>query len=370
VTSPARASFRPVLLALLIGFSAGAVCSWLKAPLPWLIGPLFACAFAASRGLPLASLPAARSAGQWVIGTALGLFFTADVMGRLGQSAGLVLAGLVWSVAIGLSLAWALRRYAGLDGATAFFAGAIGGASEMALQGERHGARVDMIAAAHSLRIMMVVSVVPFAFQWLDVHGTDISQRAVMAVNWWPGFPLLVVFTVIGALALRLLHAPNHWMIGPLVVSVVLSAGGVVLSAVPGWVVSAGQVFIGIGLGTRVAPGFFGRAPRMLAVVAVSTVAAIVASASFAAGLSWWSGVPWATLALATSPGGIAEMALTAKLLGLGVPVVTMFHLTRVLMLVLVGGTFYRWLAPKFGWPHDEVSPFPQARNPDDDDNE
>ena len=233
----------PVLLALLVGFAAGAFCAWLKTPLPWLIGPLFACAFAASRGLPLASLPVARSAGQWVIGTALGLFFTTDVLGRLAQSAGLVLAGLLWSLAVGLSLAWALRRYAGLDGATAFFAGAIGGASEMALQGERHGARVDMIAAAHSLRILLVVSVVPFAFQWLDVHGSDPAQRTVMAVNWWPGFALLVACTVAGALMLRLLKAPNPWMIGPLVVSVGLSAGGIVLSAVPGWVVSAGQVF-------------------------------------------------------------------------------------------------------------------------------
>ncbi len=359
-----------MLLALVVGIAAGALCAWLKTPLPWLIGPLFACAFAASRGLPLASLPAARNGGQWVIGTALGLFFTADVVGRLVQSAGLVLAGLVWSIAIGLCLAWALRRYAGLDGATAYFAGAIGGASEMALQGERHGARVDIIAAAHSLRILLVVSVVPFAFQWLGVHGSDASQRAVMAVNWWPGFALLVACTVAGALAMRLLKAPNPWMIGPLVVSVGLSASGVALSAVPGWVVSAGQVFIGIGLGTRFAPGFFDRAPRMLIVVAASTILAIVASAAFAAGLSWWSGVPWATLALATSPGGIAEMALTAKLLGLGVPVVTLFHLTRVLMLVLLGGSLYRWLAPQFGWPHDEVSPTHRVRPQDDDDNE
>ena len=142
--------------------------------------------------------------------------------------------------------------------------------------------------------------------------------------------------------------------------SVGLSASDVALSAVPGWVVSAGQVFIGIGLGTRFAPGFFDRAPRMLIVVAASTILAIVASAAFAAGLSWWSGVPWATLALATSPGGIAEMALTA----------TLFHLTRVLMLVLLGGSLYRWLAPQFGWPHDEVSPTHRVRPQDDDDNE
>ena len=37
-------------------------------------------------------------------------------------------------------------------------------------------------------------------------------------------------------------------------------------------------------------------------------------------------GLPWVTLLLGTSPGGITEMAITAKVLQLGVPVVTAFQ--------------------------------------------
>ena len=54
---------------------------------------------------------------------------------------------------------------------------------------------------------------------------------------------------------------------------------------------------------------------------------------------------------LATSPGGIAEMSLTAKQLRLGVPIVTVFHVTRVVTLVLTCGLVYRWLASRAGWP-------------------
>eukprot|EP01034_Spumella_vulgaris_P030475 gene30475-37695_t len=39
--------------------------------------------------------------------------------------------------------------------------------------------------------------------------------------------------------------------------------------------------------------------------------------------LAWGTGLPWATMVLGTSPGGIAEMSITAKVLQLGVPVVT-----------------------------------------------
>ena len=41
------------------------------------------------------------------------------------------------------------------------------------------------------------------------------------------------------------------------------------------------------------------------------------------------------TLILGTAPGGIAEMCITAKVLQLGVPLVTAFHVTRVVALLL-----------------------------------
>jgi hypothetical protein len=341
--------------ALVLGLAAGALCRWIGTPLPWLIGPLFACAFAGSRGVRLVSLPASRNAGQWVIGTALGLYFTPDVLGYLARHSWAVALGLVWAIVLGLSFAWALRRFAGADPATAYFAGAIGGASEMALQGERHGARVDMIAAAHSMRIMLVVTVVPFAYQWLRLHGTDASQRAVTEVS-AGGFAVLVALTCLAAGLLRWTRAPNPWLLGPLLTAVVLSASGHAPSAVPAWIVSLGQVLIGISLGTKFSPGFFRRAPRLLMVVIVSTLAAMAVSAVFGVVLGRAAGIAPATMVLATSPGGIAEMSLTAKLLELGVPVVTVFHVARVLMLVLVGGALYRALARRLGWP-DEAKP-------------
>jgi hypothetical protein len=40
-----------------------------------------------------------------------------------------------------------------------------------------------------------------------------------------------------------------------------------------------------------------------------------------------------ATLVLGMAPGGIAEMCITAKVLQLGVPLITAFHVTRVVVL-------------------------------------
>lgn len=338
-----------VARALLIGTAAGAACAWLRTPLPWLIGPLVVCAVASASGLKLRSVPALRGAGQWAIGTALGLYFTPAVLVRVAQLWPAILVGICWALAVGLGCAWALRRWAGADPATAFFAGAVGGASEMALQGERNGGSVETIAAAHSLRIMMVVIILPFTFRWLDLHGADLYRPGLQDHDMLR-LAGVVAATCAVALALRATRSPNVWVIGPLLGAGLMTVAGLAPTGLPAWVVNTGQVFIGVALGTRFRPGFFSRAPRLLAVVMASTLASIVASALFAWALGSAVGLPVATMVLATSPGGIAEMSLTAKVLGFGVPIVTVFHVTRMVALVLVAGALYSRLAARFGW--------------------
>ena len=341
---------RARIAALALGAAAGALFAWLRTPLPWLIGPLIACAGASIAGARLQGTPVLRGAGQWAIGAALGLYFTPAVLARVAQLWPALVVGIGWALAVGLACAWALRRHAQADPATAFFAGAIGGASEMALQGERNGGSVETIAAAHSLRILLVVVILPFAFRWLDLHGADTWRPALHTAE-WPRLAGLVAATCAAALLMRVTRSPNAWVIGPLLAAGVLTAFGLGPTALPAWAINGGQVFIGVALGTRFRPGFFTRAPRLMAVVAGSTLVAILASAGFAAVLARAVDLPVPTMVLATSPGGIAEMSLTAKVLGLGVPIVTVFHVTRMVALVLVAGAVYRALAVRLGWP-------------------
>lgn len=69
---------------------------------------------------------------------------------------------------------------------------------------------------------------------------------------------------------------------------------------------------------------------------------AILIPAGFGFTLSALSGIHPATPILATSPGGIAEMSLTAKNLQLGVLIVTAFHVMRMAALVLTIGPLFR----------------------------
>jgi hypothetical protein len=324
---------------LLLALAAALAAVHAELPLPWIIGPLLATAACGVAGLPLAELRPLRNAGQWMIGVALGLYFTPQVL------APALLAGIVWALLMGWAfyrwLWWLHRREGTLHRATAFFAAAIGGASEMAVLAERHGGQVDRVAAAHSLRVLLVVVLIPFGYQAAGIHGADAALPGVQAVQ--PiGLALLLAASLLGVGLVLRLRWPNPWVLGALAVTAALTGSGVELSALPAWMSQAAQLFIGVSLGTRFTPAFARAAPRWLAGVAAGTLAMIAASGAFAWALATLAGLHPATVMLGTSPGGIAEMCITAKVLQLGVPVVTALHVTRYVAVLVLTPLLYR----------------------------
>lgn len=331
---------------LALALAAALGCAAVGTPLPWMIGPLLACAAAAMAGAPTATHAALRNAGQWAIGTSLGLYFTPPVVAVLPALLPAIGVGVAWALLMGYGfyrlLWWRHGDDASVGRATAFFAGSIGGASEMALLTERHRGRVDLVAAGHSLRVMLVVVTIPFALKAIGVHGADPVLPGVSEIR--PGgLAVLVAATVAGVAVMHRLRLPNPWVLGALLTTMVITAFGIQLSALPRAATNAGQLFIGVALGTRFTPSFARSAPRWMATVALGTLAMIVVSALFGAALAAVIGQHPATMVLATSPGGIAEMSITAKVLQLGVPVVTAFHVVRYLAVLVLTQPIYRW---------------------------
>lgn len=233
---------------LALGLAAALLCTALHTPLPWMIGPLLSVAAARMAGADLRAPSQARNAGQWVIGASLGLYFTPDVVARLVEYLPYIIAGSLFALVLGAGGAILLRRTTGVAFKTAFFSTAIGGASEMANLAERNGARIDQVAAAHSLRVLMVVVTVPAIFQYGGIHGLDPyipGPRVVSA----PGLLALIAITLGVALLVKRLNMPNPFVIGTLLAAAVLTASGIELSAIPTWMSRAGQLLIGVSLG-------------------------------------------------------------------------------------------------------------------------
>ena len=216
----------------------------------------------------------------------------------------------------------------------------------MAVLGERFGARVDRVAAAQSLRILIVVALLPAIYTVLGVHGADPYVQG--AKTFVPmGFVVLMLATGVGAMIFHRFRVPNAFILGPLAVAIPLTAMEIDLSAMPQIGSNLGQCLLGCALGSRFQRDFLHGAHRFVSAVVLSVLLAMALSAVFGVSLAVASGLHPATLVLGTAPGGIAEMCVTAKVLQLGVPLVTAFHVARVVVILLTTVPVYarveRW---------------------------
>lgn len=337
----ARDTFLNPIAALVLCTAGGTVFSWLKTPLPWMIGPLLVMAAFNFSGARLRPPAGGRQIGQVIIGAALGLYFTPAVAYQVASYWSFLLLAAVLAIVIAFACAWFINRTTDTDRTTAFFASVPGGAAEMAVLAERFGARVDLVAIAQSMRILAVVIVVPFVLTYSGVHGADAYVPATATLD-WGRLALLLTIAAAGGGALTLAGAPNSFMLGALFSVIALTMSEVTFSIMPPLVSNLGQLLIGCALGGRFERSFLDKMPAFVAASLLSIILAIGLAASMGAALAWSYGLPLPSVVLATAPGGIAEMCITAKVLQLGVPLVTAAHVTRVIVLVTGTGALFR----------------------------
>ena len=318
----------------------------LNTPLPWLLGPLFLVGSLRLLSAPVAIMKPLRNVGQWIIGVSLGLYFSPQIGRLIIEHWVALFIGMLVALVLGIFGTWLVYRVGKTDLKTAWFSAAIGGASEMSVLAERYGARVDLVATAHSLRVLTVVTVIPFGFEFAGIVGSDHGALASVPVLYSDLLLIGTLATAFGLLFSRLRLA-SAWVLGPLLSSAILTLLELTSTSIPGWIVNAGQLFIGWSLGDRYRPAFFKAAPRFMLAVSLFSLLAIAFVGVVGLFVANYAGLPIYPVWLGMAPGGLAEMAITAKVLMLGVPMVTAFQVSRMAFVVTVTGLLYeRVLAP------------------------
>jgi hypothetical protein len=109
----------------------------------------------------------------------------------------------------------------------------------------------------------------------------------------------------------------------------------------------------GLVLGARYERAFFARYRLFIPFALLNSVFILLASVTAGAALAWIFGLPVATMIIATSPGGLAEMTITAQALHISVPLVVAFHFFRVVVVNM--GTQYIYMGTAWMWGGDRV---------------
>jgi membrane AbrB-like protein len=323
-----------ILRALAVGLPAGLLFDWLDTPIPWMIGPMVAVAAVNLFGIRVYSVPYGRQMGQVIIGSAVGLYFTPPVVAALSTQFGAIALATLSAFLIGGLGALVMSRVSGVDGKSAFFASIPGGSMAMVVLAEHYGAAVAPVAVAHSLRVSLVIIVVPFALTYGGVPMEFSAYRPQLGLD----VPVLIAWIgagfLVGEITERLrLH--NGYLLMPIFMGAGLTAAGVELSAVPSWMIDFAQLMFGLVLGSRYERAFFARHRMFIPFALFNAVFILIASALVGVAIAWGFGLPVATMIIATAPGGMGEMTIVAQALQIGVPMVVAFHLIRIVVVNL-----------------------------------
>ncbi len=344
----ARGSALALVLALVIGLLGGGLFNLLSLPLPWMLGAIAATTIAAVGGLPVAVPGGVRQPMLAILGIALGSAFSPVVLERAGGwwlSLAALLPLIALSTAVGTMI---LRRWFHCDGVTAFFTATPGGLNEMVAVGTALGGDERMIALAHSLRIFLVVLLIPLWFQLFGGYLPGARGPLGPPLMSLPIDDALMLALCLVAIPLALrLRLPAAMLLGPLLASAGLHATSLTTARPPGLLIALAQVVIGAAIGSRFAGIAWARIRQSLTAALILTVIMLGLGALAAASLSGPTGAAVSALMLAFAPGGLAEMSLVALALGIDVAFVASHHVVRVLMIVLVAPAVFalsrRW---------------------------
>jgi membrane AbrB-like protein len=218
-----------------------------------------------------------------------------------------------------------------IDHKTAFFSLTPGGLSEMANIGVSVGAEAEPIAISQALRVALLVCLMPPLIIGLGIDGGLINQAAQVRLSWFEVAAALLA-GLAGVAVTRLLRFNNPWTVGAILGTGLVAATGLLTGRLPGVLFSIGQILIGLTIGARFRRESLIRLPRIFVVGGFFTILLTVLLFAYAWAVSALTGIDLASVALGASPGGMAEMTLTAQVLHLNVALVIAFHVIRAFL--------------------------------------
>jgi uncharacterized protein len=162
------------------------------------------------------------------------------------------------------------------------------------------------------------------------------------AVEW-----IALLAAAAGAAALlQRLAVPAPWLIGPIVVAIAASAGGIVELRVPRAAFVGAQAAIGMLIAQTFTPPVVASIARSWAVMALVVATTIAAAALAGWILARFSSIPAVTAAWGSSPGGASAMTAMSIDYGADPRIVAFMQYLRVTLVVLSASAVSRLLLP------------------------
>lgn len=324
-----------------------AVFLWLNLPLPFLMGPMTFCLIAALLGQSLQGAGQLGMAFRTILGVAIGSSITPEILSELPKMAYSLAILPIFILCVAFTSYPLMRRVFKFDATTSYYAAMPGGLQDLLIFGEEAGANLRALSLIHATRVLFIVALAPLlltAIWQIDLvapPGKPAAETPILQIA------LLIAAGLIGwrvAVRLKMFGAS---ILGPMILTTILSVTGIITQRPPAEMIWASQFFIGIAVGSRYV-GLTMMEMRtcvfagvvnsiLLAIVSGAFIIAITRMGLTASGLDAY---------LAFLPGGQSEMVVLAIIAGADLTYVVLHHILRIAIIVTIAPWILRWLKP------------------------
>ncbi|MDD9743359.1 MULTISPECIES: AbrB family transcriptional regulator [Marinovum] len=304
-------------------------------PLPFLFGPMAACLIAALAHVPIKGFGQVSLAARTILGVAVGASITPALFAELPRMVTSIALVPLFIAVIALVGVPYFRRVWGFDAPTAYYAAMPGGLQDMVIFGTEAGGDPRALSLVHATRVLIIVTLAPIILTYgygagltnpIGAPASELPVRelALMVAAAWIGWKGGVRIGLFGASIL-----------GPLILTALLSLSGLIHVRPPREAILVAQFFIGCAIGVHFLGVTF-RELRRVVVAGVGYVALLALLATGFTALATRLGLarPVETF-LAFAPGGQAEMTVLAIVSGADLGFVITHHLTRIILVIL-----------------------------------
>ncbi|MFC9432658.1 AbrB family transcriptional regulator [Nocardia sp. NPDC057030] len=343
-------------VALLTSVLAGAeLLDRVNFPAPQMILAIVVGGALALAGKLPAPMPRQLSCGvQSMLGVLMGSYLEISLLSSIGLALIPVLAVTVATLLISLLVAVVFARFAHVELPTATLGLLAGGSAAVVAVADDMDADPRQVAFMQYLRVALVAVSAPALGALLSNSGGGLSNEKVTLggavtnpdLPFWmivgrgdqvAGLSIAVMLCVIGTKLGRRLGLPSPALIGPMLMTAVLTALGVSHGYAPtNLFKDLLFVLIGFEVGTRFTRTVVREMARMIPGMTVTIVAlsAIVAGLAFA--VATFVDLELSDIYLATTPGGINAVLATAESMDANLPLITCVQSMRLLLMVLM----------------------------------
>ena len=333
------------IVIILIGATGGLTGSWVKLPLPWMLGSLLVTAL-------VCVLRPKLIPENYVFPVKFRMIFTAIIGVMIGSQVNqdmIFQLPLIGASILGLSVFVPLafmaniaifRRLGSYDRLTAIFCAAPGGLIESITMGEARGCDIQLLSMQQFLRVIVVITFLPIILSlWIgEPMGSAAGLKIGVNNDEMTPQGIFISFLVVvtGLFVGHTLKLPAGQLMGPLVITALANITGLLKIDLPNFLIIIAQIVIGTSLGSR-----FSNLDKTILIRAIGLSLASVSvmmfiGISICIILSYFKQFPFDILLISFAPGGLTEMSLIALTLSVNPALVSIHHLYRIILTVII----------------------------------